>query len=77
MPRFYKNRKKDKIWWVDNPDQIGVFEFSFDRVKVYNLFRDYPHAMTPDEVAIFNRENPLWAEFFADRRAYEPREKLL
>ena len=68
MPRFHKNRKADRIWWVDNPDQIGVFEFSFDRLKVYNLFRDYPHALTPEEVEIFDRENPQWADFFADRK---------
>lgn len=65
---FYKNKKTDIIWWVDNPDDIGIFEFSFDRAKIYNLFRDYPDAMTPEEVKIFDRENPFWAEFFADRR---------
>ena len=68
MPRFYKNKKADKIWWVDNSDQVGVFEFSVDRVKIYNMFQDYPHAMSPEEVAIFDRENPQWAEFFADRK---------
>lgn len=66
--RFRKNKKKDIIWWVDNPEKVGEFEFSFDRTKVYNLFRDYPHAMTSDEVAIFDRENPQWSEFFADRK---------
>lgn len=65
---FYKNKKTDIIWWVDNPDDIGIIEFSFDRAKIYNLFRDYPDAMTPEEVKIFDRENPFWAEFFADRR---------
>ena len=65
---FYKNKKTDINWWVDNPDDIGIFEFSFDRAKIYNLFRDYPDAMTPEEVKIFDRENPFWAEFFADRR---------
>ena len=65
---FYKNKKTDIIWWVDNPYDIGIFEFSFDLAKIYNLFRDYPDAMTPEEVKIFDRENPFWAEFFADRR---------
>ena len=65
---FYKNKKTDRIWWVHNPDEIGIFEFSFDRIKIYNMFQDYPNAMTPEEVKIFDRENPFWAEFFADRR---------
>lgn len=69
MPKFYKNNKTDRIWWVDTTDQKGVFEFSFDRKKIYNMFEDYPDAMTPEEVAIFDKENPFWAEFFAERRS--------
>lgn len=68
MPKFYKNKKTDKIWWVDNlGEKIGVFEFSFDRIKIYNLFQDYPDKMTAGEVAVFNAENPYWADFFKDR----------
>lgn len=66
--KFYKNRRGDKIWWVDNPDQKGVFEFSFDRENIYNLFQDYPEALTPEEVEIFDRENPYWSDFFAERK---------
>ena len=69
MPRFYKNNKTDRIWWVDTSDQIGVFLFSFDREKIYNMFQDYPDAMTPEEVSIFDKENPFWSEFFAERRS--------
>lgn len=69
MPKFYKNRKTDKIWWVDNlGETTGEFLFSFDREKIYNMFQDYPDKMTPEEVAIFDKENPFWAEFFAERR---------
>ena len=69
MPKFYKNKKTDKIWWLDNlGEQIGVFEFSFDKEKIYNLFQDYPHALTPDEIEIFDKENPEWADFFKDRK---------
>lgn len=69
MPRFRKKKKTDKIWWVDNlGERVGVWEFSFDQKKIYNMFQDYPHNMTPEEVAIFDRENPYWAEFFADRK---------
>lgn len=65
---FYKNRKKNKVWWVDNYDVDGEHLFSFDRIKVFNLFRDYPHALTADEKAIFDAENPYWANFFSGRR---------
>ena len=64
---FYKNNDTDKVWWVDH-DSIGEFLFSFDKKKIYNLYRDYPHNMTKEEVALFDKENPHWADFFADRK---------
>lgn len=63
---FYKNNENDTIWWVDN-DAVGVLEFSFDKKTVYNLFADYPKKLTPEQKAIFDKENPYWANFFADR----------
>lgn len=65
---FYKENETDLIWWVDNPDQIGVMLFSFDRKTIFNLFADYPHKLTPEQKEIFDRENPYWAEFFKDRQ---------
>lgn len=65
---FYKENDTDKVWWVDNSDKDGVFEFSFDKKKIYNLFRDYPHELTPEEKVIFDKENPYWKKFFADRQ---------
>ena len=56
--KFYKENQNDKIYWVDTPDQVGVFLFSFDREKVFNLFEDYPHNLTPEQKALFDRENP-------------------
>lgn len=41
--------------------------FSFDKIKVYNLFSDYPYALTQSEKEIFDKENPYWKEFFKDR----------
>lgn len=64
---FYKENPTDKIWWKKT-DQIGVWEFSFDKKTVYNMFRDYPHNMTTAQVAIFDREKPFWANFFKDRK---------
>lgn len=64
---FYKKKNTDKIYWIDDPDKIGVFEFSFDKQKVFNLFRDYPHALTNEQRQVFDKENPYWADFFKDR----------
>lgn len=67
--KFFKQNPNDQIWWLNNAEETtGEFVFSFDKVKTYNLFRDYPHNMTVKEVEIFDRENPFWAEFFADRK---------
>lgn len=65
---FYKENETDLIWWVDNPDVLGVWEFSFDRETVFNLFADYPFKLTPEQKEIFDRENPYWANFFKDRQ---------
>lgn len=65
---FYKQKATDKIWWVDTPDTVGEWLFSFDKVRIYNLFADYPHNLTKEEKEIFDRENPYWAEFFKDRQ---------
>lgn len=67
--KFYKQNPNDQIWWLNNAEETtGEFVFSFDKVKTYNLFRDYPHNMTAKEVEIFDRENPLWADFFSGRK---------
>lgn len=64
---FYKENENDKIWWVENLDSVGEFLFSFDKKKIYNLFKDYPHNLTKEEKEIFDRENSYWVEFFKDR----------
>lgn len=46
------------------PDTIGVFIFSFDKKKDYNLFQDYPQKLTAEQKQIFDAENPFWKEFF-------------
>ena len=66
--KFYKEKQTDSIWWVDTSDADGVFLFSFDKKKVYNLFADYPYNLSKEEKAIFDRENPYWANFFKDRQ---------
>ncbi len=64
--RWYKEDEQNQIWWLDN-DTVGEWVFSFDKVKEYNLFQDYPKALSDKEIEIFNRECPYWREFFADR----------
>ena len=65
---FYKENPTDQIWWIDNPEVIGEWLFSFDRITVFNLFRDYPWKLTPEQKEIFDRENPFWVNFFRDRQ---------
>lgn len=57
-----------KFEWVDNPDQIGEMNFTFDGKKIFNLFQDYPHELTEEQKALFDKENPFWADFFKDRK---------
>jgi hypothetical protein len=71
MKEFYKEKPTDKVYWVEQPDEekkIGEFLFSFDKKKIFNLFADYPHALTAEQKRIFNKENPFWADFFAYRK---------
>lgn len=64
---FYKKDETDKIWWVDNPETVGLHLFSFDKKKIYNLFVDYPYNLTQEEKEIFDKENQFWKDFFKDR----------
>ena len=57
-----------KFEWVDNPDQFGEMNFTFDGKKIFNLFQDYPHELTEEQKALFDKENPFWADFFKDRK---------
>ena len=65
---FYKDSEDSKVWWIDKIGVIGEFLFSFDKKKIYNLFLDYPHNMTEEEVEIFDSENLFWRDFFSDRK---------
>ena len=64
---FYKENPNDEVWWADVIDKVGIFLFSFDKKKVFNLFADYPWKLTKEQKEIFDRENPYWADFFAYR----------
>ena len=60
--KLYKKNKNDKIWWVDNYDTFGIWIFTFDKKEYFSFFKDYPHKLTPEQKAIFDKENPYWAE---------------
>lgn len=62
-----KKKNMMKFEWIENNDQIGDMNFTFDRKKIFNLFRDYPHKLTKEQKQIFDKENPYWAEFFKDK----------
>ena len=67
--KWYKNEPTDKIWWLDNTDEkVGEWIFSFDKETAFNMFADYPHKLTAEQKEIFDKENPFWKEFFADRK---------
>ena len=76
VDEFYKEHKNSRMYWVDRKyldgDEMvtatGEHLFSFDKKKVYNLFEDYPHALTKEEKEIFDSENPFWVDFFQDRQ---------
>lgn len=63
-----KEKSTDKIWWKHEVEEtIGEFVFSFDKVHEFNLFQDYPYKLTAGQKAIFDKEQPYWADFFKDR----------
>ena len=66
MKEFYKNNPTDKVYQVQN-DSLGVYEFSFDKKQIFNLFEDYPHKLTQEQKEVFDKENPYWADFFKVR----------
>ena len=61
--RFYKEKSTDKVWWVDDPGDTGTIRFSFDKKKIYYLYRDY-EKLKGKEKEIFDKENPFWEKFF-------------
>lgn len=65
---WYKNNESDTVWWKDTPDTVGEWVFSFDKKQEFNLFADYPHNLNAEQLEIFDKENPDWADFFKDRK---------
>nr|DAW73683.1 MAG TPA: hypothetical protein [Caudoviricetes sp.] len=64
---FYKEDKKNRVWWIDKLDVVGEHLFSFDKKKIYNIFLDYPHNLTKEEKEIFDEDEPYWKDFLKNR----------
>ena len=56
------------VWWLDNKDAEDKYVFSFDKKTKYNIYKDYPFALTTEQKAIFDRENPKWRDFLKEKR---------
>ncbi len=64
---WYKKNEIDTIWWLWR-DEFSAPSFSFDKKTIFNVYKDYPHNLTKEQKAIFDRENPYWKDFFKDRQ---------
>ena len=62
-----KKNENDQVWWLESED-VGAIVFSFDKKIKFNLHRDYPYKLTPEQKEIFDQENPYWANFFRNRK---------
>jgi len=58
----------NNVEWIEDPETDGEFLFTFDGKKIFNLFRDYPWNLTKEQKEIFDKKNPEWKDFFADRQ---------
>lgn len=68
--KWYKDKPTDRFWWCDNGQEVvGEFLFTFDKIHVFNLFRDYPFKLTKEQKQIFDEDTEYyWAVFFKDRK---------
>ena len=63
----HRKDENSKVWWAYVEGYKGIHIFSFDRVRTFNLFRDYPYKLTEEEKRIFDECEPFWARFFKNR----------
>jgi hypothetical protein len=55
---WYKENPNDKVWWLDTTiEGIGLWVFSFDKEKEYNLYADFPYdGLTKEQKEALCRE---------------------
>lgn len=56
---------EDKVQWVEWSVHDPVF--TLDGRRSFNLFHDFPWALTDEELEAFVKDQPYWADFFGDR----------
>ena len=62
------DNKELKFSWLPKSDKVGERLFTFDGKQIFNLFRDYPYALSAEQKKLFDEANPFWADFFKDRK---------
>lgn len=60
---FYKEKKTDKIWWVDFVDYDGLFAISFDKKRFYSFLR-IVHKIFLQKNLKFSKKNSLIGQNF-------------
>ena len=58
---FREREEGEQIYWLDIYDCFGLMVFSFDKETLYNFHSEYDE-LTPEQKAIFRKENPTLAE---------------
>lgn len=66
--KLYKENPYHVTSWVNHIGYIGEFIVTFDGKTGYNLFSEYPRAFSKEQLEIFDKEHPFWANFFKDRK---------
>lgn len=62
---FYK--VSDNFYDVIHNGYKDGIHFSFDGKKVFDS-GDYPYNLTEEQIKIFDKELPFWADFYKDRK---------
>lgn len=59
---------RNSFRWVEEPEKLVKGSLLFDGITIFNLFRDYPYKLTPEQKEIFDEKNPYWADFFKEKK---------
>lgn len=55
------------VRWIRNREHKGELQFTFDGVQIFNLFHDYPYALSDEQKRVFDEENPFLGKLFCKR----------
>ena len=50
--------------WIENPEKLGERLFTFDGITIFNLFKDYPYKLTPEQKEIFDKKVKFFSCIF-------------